>query len=75
MLVPDADRQDRPTISPDVGVQQTEPLRTGTGNIELDAGEAGQVPAHPPRAERLAGHSPVGQVIERPASRGNRLGP
>ena len=41
--------------------QPLEPLRTGTGNIKLDAGEAGQIPAHAPGAKRLAGHSPVGQ--------------
>ena len=73
VLIADTDREDSAGGGIHVGVQDPEPGRSTARYIELDPCQAGEVAAHPPHPELLAGHPSMRQVIEHGASSGNHI--
>jgi hypothetical protein len=53
-------------------VEKSEPLGSSIRKVELDSGQARQVPADVACAKRLPGHSTVGKIVEDPLSRVHR---
>lgn len=64
MLLAWADGQDVACPFVDLAIDQAEPLRPLAGHVELHPGKPGEVTADLPVTEQLAGHPPVGEIIQ-----------
>ena len=72
VLVPRADGDDFEDGVIGLPIEKPESLGSSICEVELDPGQARQVPADVARTERLPGHSTVGKIVEDPLSRVHR---